>query len=62
MIRTNITQFRISAHNLKIETGRHRRPAKIPLEDGKCETCGMLQDVLHILMECEKLQNCWNIL
>ena len=27
-IRKNITRFRISAHNLKIETGRHRRPQK----------------------------------
>ena len=46
----------MSAHNFKIETGRHRRPAKIPLEDRKCETCGKLEDMLHTWMECENLR------
>ena len=27
-LRTNICRFRVSSHNLPIETGRHRRPEK----------------------------------
>ena len=49
MIRDNITLFRIKAHNLKLETGRHRIPAKIPLEAKRCEACGILVDELHKL-------------
>ena len=54
IIRNNITRFRISAHNLKIETGRHKRPQKIPLADRICEHCNILEDEIHIILYCSK--------
>ena len=46
--RVNFTRFRLSSHNLKIETGRWSR---IPREDRLCE-CGEIQDELHVTLHC----------
>ncbi len=35
-VRRNLLRLRISAQNLKIETGRHHRPRKIPLNERVC--------------------------
>ena len=34
-----ITRFRVSAHNLHVETGRHHRPRPTPVEDRICMYC-----------------------
>ena len=53
-IRKNICRFRISSHNLPIETGRHRRPDKIPSHLRTCNNCnlGRVGDEYHTIMEC----------
>jgi hypothetical protein len=52
---SNIARFRVSSHNLKIETGRHETP-KIPLEERQCDKCdsGEIEDELHSLLICRK--------
>ena len=52
---SNIARFRVSSHNLKIETGRHESP-KIPLHERICEYCdsGEIEDESHCLLTCNK--------
>ena len=45
------TQFRLSSHRLKIETGRWSR---VPRERRLC-SCGSVQDELHVLVHCPML-------
>ena len=50
-----ITKLRISAHNLRIETGRHTHPVT-PAQDRKCLECGSgeIEDEFHVTMKCKK--------
>ena len=50
---SNIARFRISSHNLKIETGRHNIP-KTPIEERKCDKCnnGEVENEVHCLLIC----------
>lgn len=52
-MRQNFTKLRISAHSLKIETGRYLRP-KIPPEERICVCCkaGECEDEFHFIMKC----------
>ena len=56
-IRTNLKKLRISAHNLPIKTGRHRRNGKIPLKERKCDMCdgNTVGSEFHTVMSCEAL-------
>ena len=58
-IRTNFTKLRISAHNLPIETGRHRRNGKIPLKERKCDMCdhNTVGSEFHTVMSWHSLGN-----
>lgn len=49
----NIARFRVSSHNLKIETGRHENP-KLPIENRTCDKCksSEIEDELHCLIIC----------
>ena len=49
----NIARFRVSSHNLKIETGRHDIP-KTPVEERICEKCTSkeVEDEIHCLLTC----------
>ena len=60
-LRTSLVKFRLSDHNLKIETGRHNR---IPLNNRICDMCnqGRIEDEFHFLMECSSYTNMHNIL
>ncbi len=50
-VRQNITKLYICAHNLKIETGRHTRPHKTPLENRTCDTCQCkIEDKFHLII------------
>ncbi len=49
----SFTRLRISAHNLRIETGWHTIP-KTPLDDRKCRHCGTLENEIHFLLQCSK--------
>ena len=55
-----ITRFRVSAHNLHVETGRHHRPRPTPVEDRNCMYCNdnmnekVVEDECHALMVCPK--------
>ena len=57
-----ITRFRVSAHNLHVETGRHHRPRPTPVEDRICMYCNdnmnekMVEDECHALMVCPKFE------
>ena len=55
-LRKNICRLRISSHNLAIETGRHRRPLKIPPNLRFCTDCytGHVGDEERIIMNCPK--------
>ena len=50
---SNIARFRISSHNLKIETGRHNIP-KTPIEQRICDKCSSndVEDEFHCPMVC----------
>ena len=48
-VRQNITKFRISDHQLFIETGRY---LKIPRHLRLCETCNALDDEQHFFLNC----------
>ena len=50
-----VTKLRISAHNFRIETGRHTRPIT-PLEDRKCIQCtsGDIEDEFHVIINCPR--------
>ena len=52
--RQALSKLRLSAHNLYIERGRHRR---IPREDRKCSVCGVVEDEIHFLDNCHKFSN-----
>ena len=47
-------KFRISAHQLRIETGRYTKPHKTPLENRTCLLCdsGAIEDEKHFLLQC----------
>ena len=51
-MRRILTKFRISAHNLAIETGRYTKPIKIPIENRKCFHCSQVEDQFHVIFEC----------
>jgi len=49
-------KLRLSAHRLRIETGRYTRPQKTPLDDRTCLVCGTsdIEDEKHFLLHCSK--------
>lgn len=51
--RISLTKFRLSSHNLAIETGRHDN---IPRENRKCRNCSMnvIENEYHLLLVCPK--------
>ena len=55
-IRKNLCKLRISAHNLPVEAGRHRRNGKVPLTERKCEQCQTeaIGNEFHLIMACDK--------
>lgn len=57
-MRIAMCRLRISAHNLPIEKGRHRRPQKVPVLDRVCDLCnsGEICDEPHIISMCQSLQ------
>ena len=53
------TKLRISSHNLHIETGRHKRPKKTPVENRYCTYCTgkNIEDEMHFVCDCELYKN-----
>ena len=51
---TNLARFRVSSHNLRIETGRHESP-KLPAADRICHKCDSneVEDEQHCLLICK---------
>ena len=56
MIRILLSQFRISAHDLEIEKGRHRN---IPRSERKCKLCNLnvVENEYHFLLVCHFYRN-----
>ena len=52
--RKYLTRFRISAHTLEIETGRHMKQ-KIPVYERICKRCNSkeIEDEIHFLLSCK---------
>ena len=48
-----ITRWRLSNHNLKIETDRYVTPI-IPREERTCELCNVLEDESHVIFKCPR--------
>ena len=50
-----LTRFRISSHNLRIETGRYTKPNKTPVDERICLYCSSqtIEDELHFILECD---------
>ncbi len=55
--RTAIAKFRMSVHNLAIETGRHHRPKPLPVTDRICVNCETVEDEIHHLLHCTKFDD-----
>ncbi len=49
--RIAISRLRMCAHNLAIETGRHKSK---PIEDRLCDVCNVIEDEMHLIMFCTK--------
>ena len=58
--RKNLTRLRISAHNLNIEKGRHRRPVKVPIDETICDSCLEVEDEIHYVVNCQKFREARN--
>ena len=52
-VRVSATKFRLSAHNLRVETGRW---ARLPREERLC-LCGEIQDETHVVESCRLLND-----
>ena len=53
--RNILIRFRISAHNLEIEKGRHQN---IPLNERICKLCKLeIEDEIHFLLQCPTLNS-----
>ena len=50
-LRAGLSSLRISAHKLRIETGRYKGE---DVNDRKCDTCMVLEDEVHFLCQCSK--------
>jgi len=59
-IRKSLCRLRISAHNLAIEKGRHRRPHKIPANERYCDICNedKIGNEMHTIISCKTLEKC----
>ena len=49
-IRSALTKLRLGSHNFLIERGRWM---KLEIVDRKCQSCGKLDDELHVITECK---------
>ena len=54
--RIALTKFRVSSHDLAVETGRY---TNVAVDDRKCQQCSMnvLEDEYHFLLVCPKYRN-----
>jgi hypothetical protein len=52
--RREFSKLRISAHQLRIESGRYTRPRKTPLQDRTCLVCkgNSVEDETHFVLHC----------
>ena len=51
--RVQLCRLRVSAHSLRIETGRYSLPRPTPVEERLCATCGVIEDETHFLISCK---------
>ena len=55
--RKALSRLRTSTHNLEIERGRY---INLPRNERKCTTCDKVEDELHFLNDCKKLESLRN--
>ena len=46
-------RLRVSLHRLAIESGRWTRANRIPVDERKCNKCGVLENEYHFVTECK---------
>ena len=51
--RVQLCRLRVSAHSLRIETGRYSLPWPTPVGERLCATCGVIEDETHFLISCK---------
>ena len=51
--RVQLCRLRVSAHSLRIGTGRYSLPWPTPVEEHLCATCGVIEDETHFLIPCK---------
>ena len=58
-MRKALCRLRISAHNLPIEKGRHRRPKKTPVNERFCDMCtiGVCGTEMHTIISCPTMDS-----
>ena len=58
-VRSSVTRLRISAHKLKIETGRHHKPYKIAADERYCIFCNdnSIENEIHFILTCKHYKN-----
>ena len=61
--RKTLTNFRISCHSLRVETGRY---GNTPIHERTCHVCFqknklLIDDKYHLIMECEQVNDIRNI-
>ena len=54
--RRAVCKISISAHNLMIEFGRHKKPKPLPREERICQNCNLneVENESHVLTQCTK--------
>ena len=52
-IRVNMTRLRLSAHNLRVASGRYSKP-QVPYQERYCQCCNTtdIEDVYHLRLLC----------
>lgn len=52
-----LSRLRVSSHRLAVESGRWRKPVRVPVEERICPFCNVLEDEYHFVLECIMLKD-----
>ena len=52
--RYQFVKFITRNHNLAVVTGGWHKPRPIPYEERQCQTCNVIEDEFHVVLQCRK--------